>query len=183
MAGESLRASSSCGRAPTTPIEMGEAPRVFLSLGSNIEPDANLRAAVQRLREAVEVRGVSRTYRTEPVGGARGPRFLNAAVEIATPLAPAALKRDVLRRIESELGRVRVEDKSAPRTIDLDLLLFDGNTVDSSELKVPHPRMHERAFVLAPLVELEPGIDIPGRGAAADLLRACAGQPIERLPA
>jgi len=84
-----------------------------------------------------------------------------------------------LQRIEQDLGRVR-SFRNAPRTIDLDLLLYGSETLDTPGLTLPHPRMHERAFVLVPLLELDAGAMIPGRGNAAELLRHCAGQPIER---
>jgi 2-amino-4-hydroxy-6-hydroxymethyldihydropteridine diphosphokinase len=143
---------------------MESAPRIFLSLGSNIDPDRNLEAALALLREAVDVRAVSRVYETEPVSGARGPTFLNAAVEIRTPLAPRELKRDVLRRIEERLGRVRVPDKSAPRTIDLDLTLYGDLARDLGGLVLPDPSSSTRAYVAIPLSELAPELRHPVTG-------------------
>lgn len=130
----------------------------FLALGSNLgDRRATLTAAVQRLRRepGVRVRAVSGYYETEPVGGPAGQgRYLNAAVAVETDRSPRELL-DFLLAIERSLGRVR-SVKDAPRTIDLDLLLYEGVVLESTVLTIPHPRMHERAFVLHPLAEIAP---------------------------
>jgi 2-amino-4-hydroxy-6-hydroxymethyldihydropteridine diphosphokinase len=107
------------------------------------------------------------------------PYFLNCVAKLNTTLEPRDLLSH-LHEVERDLGRVR-SFRNAPRTIDLDLLLYGRETMDTPDLTLPHPRMHERAFVLAPLVELDAGATIPGRGQAAELLRACAGQAVERV--
>lgn len=117
----------------------------------------NLREAARKIASVAGVRLVkaSPVYRTDPVGGPPQPPHLNAAVEIVTRLAPPALLR-ALRGIERGMGRVRGA-RNAPRTIDCDILLFGDRTVRTARLAVPHPRMHERRFVLAPLAEIAGG--------------------------
>jgi 2-amino-4-hydroxy-6-hydroxymethyldihydropteridine diphosphokinase len=111
----------------------------------------------------------SHVYRTAPVGDPDQPDFLNAIVEIETVLEPLALLRG-MQRIEIELGRTRDPDRRwGPRTIDLDLLLFGHAVVREQDLTVPHPRMGERAFVLEPLAELAPDLEIPGLGRLSEL--------------
>ena len=114
---------------------------------------------------------VSSVRETEPVGHAEQGHFLNAAVKLETALPPDALL-DLLLAIERDLGRVREGRRFGPRTLDLDLLLYGDEQLDSADLTVPHPRLAERAFVLEPLAELEPGLEIPGRGPVETLLAA-----------
>ena len=121
----------------------------------------------------------SSLYRSAPLGYADQPLFVNAVAQLETRL-PAARLLAELQVIEARHGRRR-SFANAPRTLDLDLLLFGQETLDTPDLKIPHPRMHERAFVLKPLLEISPQATIPGRGAAAALLDACAGQALERL--
>jgi 2-amino-4-hydroxy-6-hydroxymethyldihydropteridine diphosphokinase len=107
---------------------------------------------------------------TEPVGYEDQPRFLNAAASLATTRSPRELL-DLLLEIEHDLGRVRGEGpRFGPRTIDLDLLLYGGERIDEDALEIPHPRLHERRFVLEPLAELDPGLVVPGRGPVSALL-------------
>ena len=107
------------------------------------------------------------------------PDFVNAVARLETALPPAELLRELLA-IEQRHGRVR-DQRDAPRTLDLDLLLYGDAVVQAPGLQVPHPRMHERAFVLLPLDEVSPGLTIPGQGPVSALLRAVAGQDVERL--
>jgi 2-amino-4-hydroxy-6-hydroxymethyldihydropteridine diphosphokinase len=156
--------------------------RAFVGLGANLgNPAAQLRAALDAIGRVRRTRVVrtSSFYRTAPIGFDAQPDFVNAVAEIDTSLAPVELLR-ALQGIETEAGRAR-SFPNAPRTLDLDLLLYGGETIRESGLEVPHPRMHERAFVLVPLVEVAPGIDIPGRGAAAVLLARLGDQRVERL--
>lgn len=144
--------------------------RSFLGLGSNLgERLDNLREAVGRLREReIEVRRSSRIYETAPVGGPDGQGdFLNAVIEVDTDWDARALL-DACLAVEEEMGRVRSE-RWGPRVIDLDLLTFDDLTIDEPDLVVPHPRMHERMFVLAPLLELDADPMLPGGRAVATL--------------
>jgi 2-amino-4-hydroxy-6-hydroxymethyldihydropteridine diphosphokinase len=149
---------------------------------------ANLGDAVVQVRSAIDaVAGLPGTslvaasslYRTAPVGYTAQPDFVNAAALIETKLAPRALL-DALRAVEARFGRGRAF-KDAPRTLDLDLLLYDGLQIDEPGLVVPHPRLHERAFALAPVVEIDPECVIPGRGPAKEWLARCSGQRIERM--
>jgi 2-amino-4-hydroxy-6-hydroxymethyldihydropteridine diphosphokinase len=147
--------------------------RAFVGLGSNLgDREGTLRAAVGRLRDLPEtqVRGVSRFRDTEPVGYLEQPRFLNGAVELETGLGPHELL-DALLGLERALGRDRsASPPQGPRTLDLDLLLYGDQEIEEPGLQVPHPRLHERAFVLEPLAELDPALEVPGRGPVQALL-------------
>ena len=136
----------------------------------NRPPQVTLLRAVHLIAEAdgVEVVGVSQLRETDPVGLTDQPRFLNGAAAVETSLAPRELL-DLLLSVERELGRVRAE-RWGPRTIDLDLLVFGDEIVDEPGLRVPHPRLPERRFVLEPLAELDPELTIPGLGLVTDAL-------------
>jgi 2-amino-4-hydroxy-6-hydroxymethyldihydropteridine diphosphokinase len=156
--------------------------RAVIGLGANLgEPVAQLRAAIEAIARLPKtgVVKVSSLYRTAPVGHAAQPDFVNAAVAVETALEPRALLAALLA-IEAAAGRERAF-KDAPRTLDLDILLYGNRTIDEPGLVVPHPRLHERAFALAPLVEIDPEAVVPGRGRAADLLAALVDQRVERL--
>jgi 2-amino-4-hydroxy-6-hydroxymethyldihydropteridine diphosphokinase len=144
----------------------------YIGLGSNLgDRMATLRKAVQRLETLGRITGVSSLYETEPVGYLEQPRFLNAVVALETALAPGDLLRALLG-IEHDLGRTR-SFADAPRTLDLDLLLVDDVALETPELTLPHPRLHERAFVLVPLAELSPELVHPVSGQKVrQLLRA-----------
>lgn len=155
---------------PGDPGGPGPRPvRAFLGLGSNLgDRSENLRRAVALLdaRDGVRVVRTSSIYETEPVGPPQ-PDFLNAVAEIDTTLSPRALLEACLG-VEAEMGRVRRE-RWGPRVIDVDLLLFDDQRIDEPDLVVPHPRMHERAFVLVPLAELAPDLILADGRTAADI--------------
>jgi 2-amino-4-hydroxy-6-hydroxymethyldihydropteridine diphosphokinase len=143
----------------------------FVGLGSNLDhPVRQVEAALAELARLPETRLVRRSslYRTRPVGYADQPDFVNAVAELETALAPRALL-DALLALEQAHGRVR-SIPNGPRTLDLDLLLYDELVHADLQLQLPHPRMHERAFVLVPLAEIAPQAPIPGRGRVADLL-------------
>lgn len=155
---------------------------VFIGLGSNLaEPARQLRRAVAQIAglDGVSLTGVSSLYASAPVGYADQPTFLNAVLRLATDLTPRELLGR-LQLIEQDQGRTR-EFRDAPRTLDLDILLYDQLCQDDPIATLPHPRCHERAFVLLPLLELAPECVIPGRGPARDWLAACAGQGISKL--
>jgi len=129
----------------------------YIGLGANLGPrEQTLRAALQELdgRPAVRVTGVSSFLETRPVGGPPQGPFLNAAAELRTSLSPRELLA-VLQEVERRFGRRRTV-RWGPRTLDLDLLLHDGHVIEEPDLKVPHPRMHERRFVLEPLAQIAP---------------------------
>jgi 2-amino-4-hydroxy-6-hydroxymethyldihydropteridine diphosphokinase len=148
-------------------------PRAFVGLGSNLgEREVTLRAAVGRLRllESTEVRAVSRFRNTDPVGDMDQPRFLNGAVELETDLSARELLKSLLE-LEKAFGRDRTAARPhGPRTLDLDLLLYGDETIAEPGLEVPHPRLHERVFVLEPLAELDPALEVPGHGPVQALL-------------
>jgi len=149
--------------------------RAFVALGSNLgDRAANLNAAIERLLEAgVDVVRVSRFYENPAVGGPAGsPDFLNAVAEVRTTLEPHALL-DRLLAVEAELGRVRTV-RWAPRTIDLDIILYADRVIQSPRLTVPHPQMHLREFVLAPLAEIAPEAVHP-------VLKATAREMLDEL--
>jgi 2-amino-4-hydroxy-6-hydroxymethyldihydropteridine diphosphokinase len=153
----------------------------YIALGSNLEdPAAQVRAAFAALSTLpqTQLRACSSLYRTAPVGYADQPDFINAVAAIETTLAPRALL-DALLALELARGRARTF-ANAPRTLDLDVLLYGDQSIDEPGLCVPHPRMHERAFVLVPLAEIAPACVIPGRGAVADLLRHFDGSGVRR---
>jgi 2-amino-4-hydroxy-6-hydroxymethyldihydropteridine diphosphokinase len=144
----------------------------YIGLGANLgDRGATIRRAVALLQaeQGIEVVAVSRLRETEPVGMIDQPRFLNGAAALETSLSARELLGTLLR-IERTLGRVRDGKRWGPRAIDLDLLLFGDEEIDESGLRVPHPFLHERAFALEPLAELDPGARIPGRGTVSDLL-------------
>jgi 2-amino-4-hydroxy-6-hydroxymethyldihydropteridine diphosphokinase len=125
---------------------------------------ANLQRAVELLatEPGLRVERSSRVYETDPVGGPPQPEYLNAVVEVQTTLSPHDLLAACMD-VEQRMGRVRGE-RWGPRIIDVDVLTYDEEEVDEPDLVVPHPRMHERAFVLVPLLELDPDPALPGRG-------------------
>ena len=147
--------------------------RAYIGLGSNLgDREQTLRSAVDALREApgVDVVAVSALIDTEPVGFLDQPRFLNGVAAVDTTLPPEALLA-LLLEIERRFGRTREGTPAAgPRTLDLDLLLYGDAEIDEPGLRVPHPRMHERPFVLGPLAEIAPELRIPGRGEVQTLL-------------
>jgi 2-amino-4-hydroxy-6-hydroxymethyldihydropteridine diphosphokinase len=146
--------------------------RAYVGLGSNLgDREHTIEEALRLLGERVTVVAVSSLRETEPWGHADQPRFLNAAAAVETELRPGALLQTLLD-VELQLGRTREGPRFGPRTIDLDLLLYGDEQLDEPGLTVPHPRLHERRFVLEPLAELSPGLEIPGRGSVQALLDA-----------
>jgi len=144
--------------------------RAFLGLGSNVgDRLANLQRAVDGLaaRSDVRVLRSSRIYETDPVGGSPQRDFLNAVVEVDATLEPRELLR-ACSEVEDELGRTR-EERWGPRTIDIDVLTYDDERIDGPDLTIPHPRMHQRAFVLVPLLELVADPILPGARRIATL--------------
>jgi len=144
----------------------------FVGIGANLgDRERTLRLALRLLgdRDGVTVAAVSSLRETAPVGYRDQPFFLNGAARLETALSPRELLRALLD-VERELGRDRSGPRFGPRTVDLDLLLYDGVELDEPGLVVPHPRLHERRFVLEPLAELAPGLVVPGRGPVERML-------------
>lgn len=129
--------------------------RCYIGIGSNLgDRDKNIQDAIQKLRDTsgVEVKRVSRIYETDPVGGPPQPKYMNGVIEIETELEPRQLLF-ATQKIENELGRKRMM-KDGPRTIDLDILAYGDKEINEPDLKIPHPRMKERDFVLKPLNDI-----------------------------
>ncbi len=156
--------------------------RAFVAFGANLGDPVSAYhhalEAIARLPGTTVVRQ-SALYRTEPVGVHRQPDYINAVIELATDM-PAEALLEALLKIERTAGRTRRTHR-APRTLDLDLLLYDDAVIDTANLQVPHPRMHRRAFVLVPLSEIAPDADIPGHGRVSALLPRVADQLVTRL--
>jgi 2-amino-4-hydroxy-6-hydroxymethyldihydropteridine diphosphokinase len=155
--------------------------RSFVALGANLgDPRAQIERALELLaaQEGVEVVAVSSLLETDPVGYEDQPRFLNGAVELETRLAPGELLAALLD-LERAFGRNRSAAVPAqgPRTLDLDLLLYDDREIAEPGLEVPHPRLHERGFVLEPLAELDPALEVPGKGTVQALLARLDSEP------
>ena len=146
--------------------------RAFVGLGANLgDRERTLRAAVDALaaEAGIEIVAVSTLRETEPVGVGEQPSFLNGAAELETSLGARELL-DRLLAVEQRFGRIRTPGEHGPRTLDLDLLLYGDEVIDEPRLTIPHPRLHERRFVLEPLAELAPGLVVPGRGDVESLL-------------
>ena len=146
--------------------------RAFVALGSNLDdPRAQIERGFAALAALPKTESIarSRLYRSAPWGVAGQPEFVNAVVELETRLASRVLL-DTLLAIERKAGRVRDGARWGPRTLDLDLLLYGDSVLHESGLTLPHPHLHERAFVLVPLADLAPDLDVPGRGRVRDLL-------------
>ncbi len=157
------------------------ARRAWIGLGANLgQPRDALRSALAALSDIAGCRlaAVSSLYRSAPIGGG-GPDYLNAVAAVDTTLDPEPLL-DALQAIEDAHGRERPH-ADAPRTLDLDLLLHGDAAIQTPRLTLPHPRLHQRAFVLLPLLELAPSLAVPGLGPLAHWLPATADQRIERL--
>ncbi|MGA9352566.1 MAG: 2-amino-4-hydroxy-6-hydroxymethyldihydropteridine diphosphokinase [Terriglobales bacterium] len=151
---------------------MGEV--AYLSLGSNIgDREANLREAIEQIKAIASMRSLSSFYEAQPVDLPNQPWFLNCAIALETNQTPHELLKSVLA-IEAGMGRVRFRDKG-PRKIDIDIVLFGDQSVNDQDLTIPHPAMHERRFVLAPLAEIAPAARHP-------LLNKAASELLSDLP-
>jgi len=170
------------GRLPNRSEHMTGSVRAFVGVGANLgDAQATVRAALQALGRLPGTRcmATSSLYRSAPVE-ASGPDFINAVAELSSTLPPLTLLRE-LQAIEQAFGRVR-SVRNAPRTLDLDLLLYGQQVMHGDTLTLPHPRLHLRAFVLRPLAELDPALLLPGLGALGPWLQRVSDQAIERLP-
>ena len=154
----------------------------FIGLGSNLEdPHSQLQRAFAELDRLPDTRLVARSslYRSAPLGYPDQPEFVNAVAEIETALTPQALLQALLQ-IERKHGRERTF-RNAPRTLDLDVLLYDDVQMHEHGLTIPHPQMHLRAFVLQPLLEIAPDVGIPGIGQAEIVFKRCQDQVLEAI--
>ena len=154
----------------------------FIGLGSNLsDPREQILRALQALGSLPHTRVLAQSslYRSAPVGFLEQPDFINAAAKLETALSPRALL-DELLELEHKCGRTR-EFRNAPRTLDLDVLLYDDLRYHEHGLTIPHPQTHLRAFVLRPLLEIAPDCAIPGIGSAAEALQGCRQQQLEQV--
>ena len=143
--------------------------KAVIAIGSNLgDRELNIDSAVAEIAKLIEVTHLSTNYETDPVGGPDQPKYLNAVLIAESLLAPHELL-EYLLEIESRLGRTR-EVRWGPRTIDLDLIIYGNEIIDSADLVLPHPRAHERRFVLEPWAEIDPEAEIPGIGRIEDIL-------------
>ncbi len=157
-------------------------PRAFLSLGSNLgDREATLDAALRALEASGEVRIIRRSslYETAPVGKIDQPEFCNLVVEVETVLSPEALL-DLCQQVERDLGRVR-DEHWGPRTADLDILLYDRRSVSTERLRIPHPEMLRRRFVLEPLLEIAPAAALPDGSPIAVHFAGVRDQVVRRV--
>jgi 2-amino-4-hydroxy-6-hydroxymethyldihydropteridine diphosphokinase len=155
----------------------------YVGVGSNVDPEANVPAALRRLARRVRVTGSSTFYRTAALQAPGTPPFVNGVWRVETELGPRELKLEVLRSIEEELGRKRTADKYAPRPIDLDVLLHGAAVVREPDLTLPDPDILERPFVAVPLWELAPDLALPGSGRRlADVVGAMSKAGMESWP-
>lgn len=148
----------------------------YLGVGSNIDPETNIPAALRLLRQRVRVTAVSTFYRTEPIGNRDAASFVNGVFQIQTDIPARELKFGVLRAVEEALGRRRAADKYASRTIDLDILVYGELAIREPGLVIPDPDIADRVFLAAPLYELAPGLVLPDSGLALE-------EVVTRLPA
>jgi 2-amino-4-hydroxy-6-hydroxymethyldihydropteridine diphosphokinase len=165
---------------------MGEAHtfvRAYIGLGSNLDdPEGQLLQAIEALRSLPQSRltAVSPFYRSRPMGPADQPDYVNAVAMLDTCLDPLSLL-DALQAIELQQGRVRNGERWGPRTLDLDLLLYGAESIAHERLTVPHPGLKERLFVLQPLFDLAPELELPDGSSVARLLEACSDDGLEPL--
>lgn len=138
--------------------------RAFIGVGSNIEPEHNIRAAILRLAQDTRLLGLSMVYRTEALSRPEQPSYLNCVAEVETEALPLEVKHAILRPIENSLGRRRSDDKYASRTIDLDLIVYDDLVLDAPGMRLPDPDILVRPFLAIPLFELAPELVLPGLG-------------------
>ncbi len=136
--------------------------RAFVAIGSNIEPEENVKKAIRLLALKTRIIGISTVYLTEAEGRPEQPPFYNLVVEVETQMPPREFKYCILRTIEDDVGRIRTEDKYAPRTIDLDLILYDDFALQTEDLTLPDPEILRRPFLAFPLSELSPALVLPG---------------------
>lgn len=146
--------------------------RAFIGIGSNIEPAKNVIVAIRNLAQQTRVTGISTVYCTDPLDRPDQPQYFNCVVEIETEAPPAQVKHGLLRPIENKLGRERSDDKYAPRTIDLDLILYGDLAIDEEDIKLPDPDILKRPFLAIPLFELAPDLVLAGYNLRIDEIAA-----------
>jgi 2-amino-4-hydroxy-6-hydroxymethyldihydropteridine diphosphokinase len=157
----------------------------YIGIGSNLDnPVVQVQDAIEELGAIPDSILIARSslYSSKPMGAAGQPDYVNAVIAIDTVLSPQALLQ-VLQAIERRRGRERTGEKWGPRVLDLDLLLYGGRLIDTADLTVPHPGLHERDFVLVPLGEIAGDISIPGRGRLSSFISGCENHSLKKLVA
>jgi dihydroneopterin aldolase/2-amino-4-hydroxy-6-hydroxymethyldihydropteridine diphosphokinase len=155
----------------------------YIGVGSNIEPEENILKAVSLLLRHVVITGISTFYRTKPLDRPDQPQFYNGVVRIDTGIGVKDLKYHIIKKIEKDLGRRRSGDKCAPRTIDLDILIFDSLVVHDRDLHLPDPDIEKRPFLAVPLFELDRELIVPGAGRPIrEIAQQFSGHNMEPLP-
>ena len=158
-----------------------QASNAFIGIGSNIDPKSNIEKAIHLLTKELRITGLSAFYETQAIDSPGAPAFINGVLRIETDMPPNELKHSVLRRIEEKLGRVRSLDKNAPRTIDLDILVYGDLVIEMEDLRVPDPEIHDRPFLAFPIFELDPDLVIPGTNEPIRKIVAKMGNLRDRL--
>lgn len=136
----------------------------FISAGSNIDPGENLLKAILLLARKVDIKAISTVYQTKALGRPEQQDYYNCVLKVETNLPPRELKYGVLRMVEEALGRVRTPDKFAPRTVDLDLIVYDDLAIETNDIILPDPQITQRPFLANSLLELAPELTLPGTG-------------------
>jgi 2-amino-4-hydroxy-6-hydroxymethyldihydropteridine diphosphokinase len=157
----------------------------YIGIGSNLDnPVVQVQEAIEELGAIPDSLLIARSslYGSKPMGAADQPNYVNAVVAIDTVLSPQALLQ-VLQAIERRRGRERTGEQWGPRVLDLDLLLYGGRRIDTADLTIPHPGLHERDFVLVPLEEIAGDISIPGRGRLSAFMSRCENHALRKLVA
>ena len=155
---------------------------IFIALGSNLEnPKEQVKSGILSIKkiDGVKILSESSLYETPPVGVLNQPNFVNAVIKITSNHNPYELLNELLK-IENKAGRIRVE-KNGPRILDLDILLFDNLILNDKNLTLPHPRMHERLFVLMPLKDIDENIVIPNQGSIKHIINKLTSENINRI--
>ena len=156
--------------------------KIYIALGSNLdEPSEQIYKAINSI-DAVDdlsVTHISSLYKTKPIGKIDQPDFINAVIEVEGDISPENLHA-ALQAIETQAGRIRIE-LNEPRTLDLDILLIDDLIMKTKKLTVPHPRMHQRQFVIVPLFEINPKLNIPGIGPINKILKSLPDQGVVKI--
>lgn len=156
--------------------------KIYIALGSNLEePSKQIYRAINLIDaiDEISVTQKSSLYKTKPIGKIDQPNFINAAIEVEGNISPENL-HTALQDIETQTGRIRME-LNEPRTLDLDILLIDDLIMKTKKLTVPHPRMHQREFVIVPLFEINQKLNIPGIGSIDDILKSLPGQGVVKI--
>jgi 2-amino-4-hydroxy-6-hydroxymethyldihydropteridine diphosphokinase len=157
----------------------------YIGIGSNLDnPVVQVQEAIEELGAIPDSILIARSslYSSKPMGAPDQPDYVNAVVAVDTVLSPQALLQ-MLQAIERRRGRERTDEKWGPRVLDLDLLLYGGRLIETADLTVPHPGLHERDFVLVPLGEIAGDINIPGRGRLSTLISGCENHSLKKLVA